>query len=438
MISLPSLSILPPFTSPIVPIDIVEEKLTAPETTMLLAPLPPITLPNIIMPSLESPSVEIRPAEPVEEIPEIVVSSRIIEPTTTLEQITPDPIIGFEQTLPPTVIDTTFSPSVIGDLEGMEDLLTELPNISMPAIPKYQMSITTPQDKINSSLSSAPPKQILASSAIKLPSVLPDNVKTIQPISLPKTTNFKTPPTSKIGSGGLPMDPDMSTLKEVRDFTSKDPELINPDASYQKMIPSRTTSIIPSIPSITILPTIPEISGPSLQPKLPQLPTIKPSEQGLTPGLLSGFKPLSDAQIPTPKTTPLSFSTLQPVIQMPMIKSTAPLPSSKSGIKLPATRTTILPIPLTSPSILLGDTKPYQNISVAYTPEQDLIRNINNINVKKLNTGRGRKGDDTSYTVVELKSIANSINLPKSGSKKDLVSRIKSAVLKVSPHAFDK
>ena len=59
-----------------------------------------------------------------------------------------------------------------------------------------------------------------------------------------------------------------------------------------------------------------------------------------------------------------------------------------------------------------------------------------NIEPKRLSETRARK-DDNSYTVRELRVIAGSLNLAKSGNKKELVRRIKAEIMKINPNAFN-
>ena len=103
-------------------------------------------------------------------------------------------------------------------------------------------------------------------------------------------------------------------------------------------------------------------------------------------------------------------------------------------IQLPTGSTVVKPIPLTSPAAV--PQQPATGLAVAYTPQQQVVENIMNIDPTRLNPGRAKK-DDNSYTVTQLRAMAGSLNLPKSGNKKELVDRIKAAVLKVKPNAFN-
>jgi hypothetical protein len=122
--------------------------------------------------------------------------------------------------------------------------------------------------------------------------------------------------------------------------------------------------------------------------------------------------------------------------------------SNSSGrIKLPQAQTII-------PSIPLKPTKgisTHQGLAIAHTPQEMITRNIMNIDVKRLNAGRKKKNDGTyplnSKDKINpseglkpednLSDIAASIGLKKTGTKKELVERIRAEILKINPNAFD-
>ena len=68
--------------------------------------------------------------------------------------------------------------------------------------------------------------------------------------------------------------------------------------------------------------------------------------------------------------------------------------------------------------------------------EKELISIINGINVNKLVPGRV-SGKSEAYNVNDLKSIAGSLGLVKTGKKNELVDRIKEKILSMKPNAFD-
>lgn len=102
----------------------------------------------------------------------------------------------------------------------------------------------------------------------------------------------------------------------------------------------------------------------------------------------------------------------------------------KGEINLPKETTIVPPIPIASPSTMnISKTKKIDE------NDKQLIEIISQINMEKLTAEKGLKRDQ-SYNVQELKSIAGSLNLPKSGNKKELVERIKTEILKINPSAF--
>ena len=102
-------------------------------------------------------------------------------------------------------------------------------------------------------------------------------------------------------------------------------------------------------------------------------------------------------------------------------------------INIPQYNITMTPIALTSPAQI-----PRQVVGLAgaYAPAQNAISNLRAVDPSRLNPRRAKKNDN-SYSVAELKGIAGSANLSKSGTKKELVARIKNKLLQLNPHAFD-
>jgi len=122
---------------------------------------------------------------------------------------------------------------------------------------------------------------------------------------------------------------------------------------------------------------------------------------------------------------------------LPKIQISTPEPSGIPGvpkINLPTFSTIIKPVSLKSPAAVTP--QPKSGLAVAYTPQHKVLENIKNIDPKRLNSRRAR-GKDNSYSVPELKELAGKLNLPKSGNKADLVNRIREAILKINPNAFD-
>lgn len=225
---------------------------------------------------------------------------------------------------------------------------------------------------------------------------------------------------------------------------------INPHAAFQKKVPAPSINLPPvgqvNLPSISPIPllTAPGIKileSPKVSTSVPvtvsqtlpisTLPTIglpvltaKLEEQKpLTAPALSSALPIFGIS---------KMETTQP-IQLPNVKSTAPLPDMPR-IQLPIASTVMKPVPLTSPAPITRKTE--VGLAVAYTPEQEKIKHITNIDPARLSSDRAKK-DDTSYSVADLRTIAGTLNLAKSGNKKDLVERIKAEILKVNPNAFN-
>jgi hypothetical protein len=70
------------------------------------------------------------------------------------------------------------------------------------------------------------------------------------------------------------------------------------------------------------------------------------------------------------------------------------------------------------------------------TLDADMMKNVMAIDVTRLKSERTGK-NDTSYKMPELKALAGSLNLPKTGNKKDLVERIKRVISEYNPSAFN-
>ena len=203
--------------------------------------------------------------------------------------------------------------------------------------------------------------------------------------------------------------------------------------------------------------TLPSIS----KVELPMSPrsTLEISQEGVKTALKiessAGFQPVLTLPFPSDIIIPVSLSTISSKanlpskpspertskIRIPKISSSVVKPSPKKsgipkyteGIALPTTSTVIPMIPITSPSV-----KVLKQVSVATTASAEVLENIKRIDIKKLKVERVvKKGKDSGYNVNELKAIAGSLNLTKSGNKKDLIQRIKNAILKVNPNAFD-
>ena len=247
----------------------------------------------------------------------------------------------------------------------------------------------------------------------------------------------------------LPMSPLAKDIRENRE------EIIQEitEEIEKKTLPSISKVELPMSPRSKVeLPSV---------PKLPMSPrsTLEISQEGVKTALKiessAGFQPVLTLPFPSDIIIPVSLSTISrkanlpskpspertSKIRIPKISSSVVKPSPKKsgipkyteGIALPTTSTVIPMIPITSPSV-----KVLKQVSVATTASAEVLENIKRIDIKKLKVERVvKKGKDSGYNVNELKAIAGSLNLTKSGNKKDLIQRIKNAILKVNPNAFD-
>ena len=212
-------------------------------------------------------------------------------------------------------------------------------------------------------------------------------------------------------------------------------------------IKKKTKEVIPRPPVVSTLPPI--VSGEL--PKIPLTPSAlsTPSVSSLPSQSIQNKAALEIAREGV-KTAKLAEP--EALFQLATIASPANLPSRPSKETTPRVRipniyekavkktpkksapvfneesTIIPPIPITSPAAIKipRQEKTEEN--------EELIKNINAIDVTKLTAERGK---NAGYSVNELKSLAGSLGLTKNGSKKDLVERIKTLILKYKPNAFD-
>jgi len=300
----------------------------------------------------------------------------------------------------------------------------------------------------------------------KSPGVEPSVIITPSVQTLPALGAEKVPipeglQTTFPGQGGLPGVEELETLRLVQDGVSK-AKFIEPEASFQKGVsaqqPERTlppVGITPPEPDISSL-VIPPVSSIPVELEDVKVPPISPIalpslKQFKLPPVSKIREPeLKELVIPKPITTPKEVplptkrpKEITPSIRIPKIKTTAVKPSpmriSKptsfvppiGGMQLPIETTVIPSIPITSPSALQTS-----KITIAKTESAQVMENIKTIDINKLNVGKTKKGNE-SYSVRELRSIAGSLNMIKSGNKKQLVERIKAFIKKVNPSAFD-
>jgi hypothetical protein len=220
-------------------------------------------------------------------------------------------------------------------------------------------------------------------------------------------------------------------------------ELVNPKAAFQPKTSLKPQAIpeTSGLKPIALKPIKPQAKTTQESSKLPALkpPAASGKPQGLK---VLSFETLSDEAEESPQqgemtvlagTAKLPSQKVRgaPRIKIPkMIPSPAqpisPAKSKISGVALLKQTTVVKPIPVISPKPIKA------RVVSANIPEENLLENIKKIDTTKLKPDRKGKN---SYSVVELKAIAGSLNLAKSGSKKDLVERIKAAILRVNPSA---
>jgi len=300
---------------------------------------------------------------------------------------------------------------------GLENLPTELPTIAAPTPGTTQNIQVGTLEGINIFLPPVP--TVIPTKSIKLPA--------------PETLL----PAGKVGPGGLPIKTDLATLNQLRREVDTAVN-INPMAAFQKKIAAPTITL----PALTFvnLPTIAALGTPALT----GLPTVNLPVAGLPTELPTVNLPvagLPTVNLPTIGQTRVGLPTIgqtkpatpQPII-IPKIKGTAATIPDIPRIQLPMMSTVMKPIPLTSPAPVTQ--KVEAGLAVAYTPEQQVVKNITSIDPSRLKSDRAKK-DDNSYSVVDLRAIAGSLNLAKAGNKKDLVDRIKAEILKRDPNAFN-
>lgn len=367
----------------------------------------------------------------------------------------------------PTIVDLPKPPTKLPELPELRKPATSLPTLKIPDDPKrpvegetkiisqqitlpplaekvekttvIELSKEIPEKKIFITLPMSP----MAGPAIIIsPSVtLPPLPSLTQPSALsPVILSPGSQPTFP-GQGGLSATTDLQTLKAVQEGLAT-ALLVEPEALFQPL----------KLPKLTVPEErhAEELVLPKITPtKLPTMPVLEmpkpPSQKKLVlPQIITSPETTKTVQLPTKRPKEIT-----PSIRIPKIKSTAVKPSpirikgrkseptfvlpigGVGGVTLPMESTIIPTIPITSPSAV-----PIKRPAKAKTTSDQVMENIKKLDPKRLRAGKTRKGDN-SYTVAQLRSIAGSLNLIKSGNKKQLVDRIKAQILKVNPSAFD-
>jgi hypothetical protein len=397
---------------------------------------PEIELPDISKLTISKPIISKPPKEKEEmeeefityQPPTVDLGPPMTKPTVKLPPVSPVTLPSAEVTkmpvafAPPPQLTMPISPLAAPGtkviVSGVSGIGMELPDISGPMGPERVMEEVTEVE-----------------TEIKMPvlsTVIPSQGITLPP---PPTAGFQLPPpivvpplqqtveSGKVGPGGLPIQTDLTTLRQVQEGAYEAMN-INPRAFFQRKIETETR-----IPP-------PIVTKPVTKPTVSQLPPVTKSP-------LTALSPIPQMpSFPSPKVEQVALPTTTvtkkaPLIHMPKTITTVPIKpvvppvTRHRGLPkftFPTDTTVMKPIPLASPVVVVT-----QEISVAQTPQQQAVENIMAIDPTRLNPGRAKK-DDNSYTVAELRFIAGSINLPKSGNKKTLVERIKAAIRKVNPN----
>ena len=293
-------------------------------------------------------------------------------------------------------------------------------------------------------LQAVAPQQVVPTTlpTVPLPAVTLPPATTVPPLAVPAP--IPTVPIPAVPALPQPMIP-IPTTTPMIGLPPLPAISVSPGAPVVQLVPGQPPQPPQAVQPTTVPPTgfqplrpLPQIiTSPAPQPAvaLPgvQLPTVTLPTLGL------GRAPLPTAALPTVRTRAKAPHSQK--IHLPKIKAIAAVPAPRpsgipgiSQIRLPTVQTVMQPIALTSPAAAPQHQR--TGLAVAYTPKQQVVENIMQIDPKRLNPRRARK-DDNSYTVRQLRTIAGSINLPKSGNKKELVDRIKAAILKVNPNAFN-
>ena len=314
-------------------------------------------------------------------------------------------------------------------------------------------------EKIEEEVQKAPQILPVSPRAIK-----PISVKGVEGLSLKKLKPLEAP-LPKEKAKGLPKVSKIPKLPSSTNLTLaqegvEEAKLAEPQAAFQpskieegeveegEVEEIKPTKLKPLDKKKTVVQPVSDVGVETKKKSLPKLAkptttklptTINRRSTKPSPGLkVLSFETLSEeasgelssvgsvAKLPTQKTRGAPKIKI-PKIQASPVRPTTPATSKIAGVDLPKQTTTLAPVPIISPTPIR------RNVVSAKIPAQDLSENIKKIDTTKLSAER--KGRGAAYSVAELKGIAGSLNLTKSGSKKDLVERIKAAILRVNPSA---
>lgn len=444
----------------------VKKSVAKPETNVILSPIsspvPPTT--SAVLPSKGTSKLPSAPPSksipsmqpiPVSSGQQAVSLSKLPLPPAPSGKLPPAPKAEFTSasTSGSNLVVTSDVP--LEEKEGTSTMLLSKPELAVQTAPlAEEVKAIRPQlpkiidaeinEKIAVSLPKAP--TVATVSGVTMPSSLPPlpapltvapakaTIPTRKEIPLPIGSPVY-PPSDKVA-----LHTTQTTLQLAQQAVETAP-LVSPKAAFQ------VRSLVSEVKPETV-PSAAKLLPPRVEPPLTKLTVPKAKTATVVSGPPTrGFalekvvapleiKPTisSPANLPTARTQTPSAKIKIPKIQSTAVKpspKTAKTSTAKGTVTLPSEATIIPSIPISSPAAA-----PARAPVKATTEAAQVMQNLMNIDVKKLEPGRVKKGSE-AYSVAELKAIAGSLNLIKTGSKKELVDRIKAHILKVNPTAFD-
>ena len=318
-----------------------------------------------------------------------------------------------------------------------------LPVVKKSVLPVVKKSVLPSPKPIQKDVSTAPKMTLPVKNALPIlkKSALPSKAP------LPSLKNLPANPKKTVS----PLAKEVKEQrKEIIQEISRDvaKETVKKSSALPPMVSQDMKSLMGPLKPLASMPIFQKEKAGKALPKaeLPKLESsLKIARAGVSTAL--DIEPEASFQMESPSlatiASPANLPTKKskdktPKIRIPKIISSSVKPSPKkkngpvltTGIALPTSSTIIPPIPITSPSTM--------SISTTPKTEQDteMMKNITGINLAKLKSDRVGKNEE-AYSVAELKSIAGSLKLTKSGNKKELVERIKNVILKFNPSAFN-
>ena len=206
----------------------------------------------------------------------------------------------------------------------------------------------------------------------------------------------------EVTPGVLPLESDLSTLNEVRQFVPA-VLLVNPNATFAKyqaqpapVKPALRAPRAPRVPTIKALPGIP-------------ITIVPPGKRGAPQVIPTPGAPRA------PPTGPIIL-TPTPGQPTPKLVEVSPTPTREipDRVELPLTPTRLAPIPLPEPR------ETVVQLQVPHTTKQLAVFNINEIDPTRLTAGRAKKGDTSFYSREQMQYFARNLGLKVSGGKAEL------------------